>query len=398
MARSTRSTKLETRTQRLELPVVKKPVFVKIGPGLSLGYRRNQTAGTWVMRVANGRGGSWTRAIGNADDFDEADDNRFLTYWAAQDKARAIGGGDTNNAGAKPITVDKALAEYEADLRTRGGDVANVARVRMHLPAGLQAKAVALLGARELKEWRDGLVGVLAPASINRTTTVLKAALNLAAQGDERIVNHRAWGTGLAAIPDAEQSRNVILAETVVRDIVAAAYARSSTFGVLVEVLATTGARISQVTRLEVQDLHAGLASPRLMMPTSRKGRGVRMIKHRPVPIPLRLATKLQELTASRDKTAPLLIGPRGGAWKKSDHPDRLFARAIKELGRDPEVITLYALRHSSIVRQILAGVPIRIVAVGHDTSVSQIEATYSRHIGDHSDALVRGAMFDLAG
>ena len=54
MARSTRSSTLETRTSRLKLSISKKPVFVKIAPGVGLGYRRNQTAGTWVARVADG--------------------------------------------------------------------------------------------------------------------------------------------------------------------------------------------------------------------------------------------------------------------------------------------------------------------------------------------------------
>jgi hypothetical protein len=55
----------------------------------------------------------------------------------------------------------------------------------------------------------------------------------------------------------------------------------------------------------------------------------------------------------------------------------------------------MYALRHSSIVRQILAAVPIRIVAVNHDTSIAMLERTYSRHIGDHAEALARGALLD---
>ncbi|MBV9824416.1 MAG: hypothetical protein JO001_01855 [Alphaproteobacteria bacterium] len=57
----------------------------------------------------------------------------------------------------------------------------------------------------------------------------------------------------------------------------------------------------------------------------------------------------------------------------------------------------MYALRHSSIVRQLLAGVPIRVVAVNHDTSIAMLERTYSRHIGDHSDALARVALLDTA-
>lgn len=58
---------------------------------------------------------------------------------------------------------------------------------------------------------------------------------------------------------------------------------------------------------------------------------------------------------------------------------------------------TIYALRHSNVVRQLLADVPIRVVAVNHDTSVAMIERTYSRHIADHADALARRALLDLS-
>jgi hypothetical protein len=53
-------------------------------------------------------------------------------------------------------------------------------------------------------------------------------------------------------------------------------------------------------------------------------------------------------------------------------------------------------LRHSSITRQLLGNVPIRVVADTHDTSVQQIEATYSHCIAEHSDALSRRALLDL--
>ena len=36
--------------------------------------------------------------------------------------------------------------------------------------------------------------------------------------------------------------------------------------------------------------------------------------------------------------------------------------------------MTAYALRHSSIIRALLAGVPVRVVAVNHDTSVTMLE------------------------
>jgi hypothetical protein len=59
--------------------------------------------------------------------------------------------------------------------------------------------------------------------------------------------------------------------------------------------------------------------------------------------------------------------------------------------------VTFYALRHSSIVRALLAGVPVRLVAVAHDTSIPMIERNYSRYIGDHSDSVLRRALLDTA-
>jgi hypothetical protein len=159
MARSIRSAKLETRSARLRLPVAKKPIFVKIGPSLGLGYRRNQTAGTWVARVADGKGGNWTKAIGTADDFDDAYGNNILDFWQAQDKARNLAEATAaNDVGpTKPTTLGQALDSYEADLKTRGGDIGNVARVRMHLPAGLQKDRGAAVVARiaQVAGWVD---------------------------------------------------------------------------------------------------------------------------------------------------------------------------------------------------------------------------------------------------
>ena len=64
----------------------------------------------------------------------------------------------------------------------------------------------------------------------------------------------------------------MILDEDEVRAIVAAAYEISHAFGMMVEVAAVTGGRASQIAPLEVRDLQADRA-PRLMMPSSRKGK-----------------------------------------------------------------------------------------------------------------------------
>src|SRR5262249_45042521 len=80
--------------------------------------------------------------------------------------------------------------------------------------------------------------------------------------------------------------------------------------------------------------------------------------------------------------------------WRKSDH-SRPFARTVQQSGLDPAEVTIYALRHSSIVRHLLAGVPVRVVAANHDTSVVMIERNYSRYISDHADALARAALLE---
>jgi hypothetical protein len=161
----------------------------------------------------------------------------------------------------------------------------------------------------------------LAAASVNRVQTALKAALNLLADHDEGIGKRQAWDIGLKSIPDAEESRNVILAEPAVRTVIAEARRENAEFGLLVEVAAATGARVSQLARRNV---------------------------------------------AKRAKL-------------------------------DPDEVTMYALRHSNIVRQLLVNVPIRVVAATHDMSVAMIERTYSRDIGDHADSLIRPVLLDTA-
>src|SRR5258708_37817632 len=95
MPRSARSSKLETRSSRLKLPVARKPTFVRIGPGVALGYRRNQTAGTRVVRVADGKGGPWSERLSAAEDLQIFDGCAVIDLWPAQEGAGILArGGD----------------------------------------------------------------------------------------------------------------------------------------------------------------------------------------------------------------------------------------------------------------------------------------------------------------
>jgi integrase len=398
MPRRLRSATLETRTARLKLPIRKKPYTARVAPGVRVAYRRNETASSWSVIAADGKGGNWMQQFATADDHEVANGETVLDFWQATERARIIARSnkDPDADSGKPITVGKALDSYEADLKARDGDAYNAQRVRVHLSDTLASETVALLTSpRKFRHWRDGLrkKGLL-PASVNRTCAAFQAALEHAASLDPRITNQSAWRTGLAALPDAEQSRNIIIPDDAVLRIISAAYEESPQFGLLVELAAVTGARVSQLARLEVGDLQGDRADPRLMMPSARKGKGRKRIERRPVPIPLNLVTALKQASVGKSSEAPLLTRRDGAPWRHSDHRHP-FARAVKAAGLDPAVATLYALRHSSIVRQLLANVPIRVVAVQHDTSVVMLERTYSKHIADHADALSRRALLD---
>jgi integrase len=248
---------------------------------------------------------------------------------------------------------------------------------------------VGLLDVTELRKWRDGCAKRMAPASVNRLATILKAALNLAASKDERL-STRPWEIALAALPEATSANNVVLSEATIRRLIHAARKLSLEFGMLVETLALTGARYSQLARCQVRDL----VGERLMIPSSAKGQKKRASRT-PVPIPAALADKLRVAAAERKAADPLFVKPSGEPWKKSDHR-RPFERAVTAIGEDPDVVTSYALRHSHITAQLLAGLPVQLVAKLHDTSASQIEKHYAATIASHTDEFVRAAMMEI--
>ena len=91
---------------------------------------------------------------------------------------------------------------------------------------------------------------------------------------------------------------------------------------------------------------------------------------------------------------APLLLQGDGSPW--GDNPGAGYHHDVKRIvaviGADPDA-TMYALRHSSIVRMLLQNVPVRLVAELHNTSIKMIEKHYSKYITEHSDDISRHAL-----
>lgn len=402
MARKVRHTALESRSARLKMEVRRKPYpGPSLARGVSLLYRRNRTNGTWVVKASDGHSAYWTKRIADADDYADSDGKDVMTFFQAQDAAKKLARGGTDDSA--PLTVGAALTAYEADLKARSSNPYNARWPRVHLTSTLLAKPVALLTSTELQKWRDSLLTKMAPSTINRLSGCVCAALELAAQHDQRIQNKRAWDVGLAGLPDAQEARNVILSDQEVRAFVENVYALDDKLGLLTETLAITGARPSQAVRLRVADLDAHPIRPKLSMPKSAKGGGRNRAKKRherySVPITMQLAAKLKDASRGRAADAPLFLQSDGAPW--GDNPGQTYHRKIDKvvtaIGRDPAEVTIYALRHSSIVRMLLQNVPIRLVASLHNTSVGMIEKHYARYIVEFSDDITRRALLHYA-
>jgi integrase len=137
---------------------------------------------------------------------------------------------------------------------------------------------------------------------------------------------------------------------------------------------------------------------PKLMMPPSAKGGGRNRAEKKhgkpyPVPITPALAARLRLAAKGRPGHASLLLRSDGEPWsEKNVHGEyrRDIRTVVGAIGLDPDVVTAYSLRHSSITRMLLLNTPIRIIAAHHNTSVTQIEKHYSHLITNHADELIR--------
>jgi hypothetical protein len=412
---------IETAAKRDRLPARKNPHWKSVAGtrgGLSLGYRkRAQGAGAWVAKLVIS-GNRREEAIGRADDDPQdvgavkyRDAVQLALVWAKQ-QAAALDAMPAQRATYGELTVAAAIEAYVAGRKRRAHAAGRDAEARLakHVTAAdpeLSGLTLRKLRAVHIQDWRARLAvrsPEMALATVNRLMNDLRAALNAAVELHRRELPAAIEAeirVGTRAEPAAGEARRQLLSDAQVRSLIEAAFEvdPSGDFGRLVLLAAATGARFSQVAAIRAGDLQ----STRVLVPGSRKGRSTKRRAAQAVPLSAETVKRLEAIVLEPD--APLLTrrysekgeGQRwriGGRreWRSSFEIRELWARACKAADLPPGTI-MYALRHSSIVRGLRAGLPIRLVAAIHDTSVAMIERHYSAFILDMAEDLARRAV-----
>lgn len=395
-----------------------------IDPDVHLGYRKGRHGGRWLVRWYVGDQKYRQTQLGTADDiltegtlsFDAAVKLARMTVTEARRLVKAAAKGPAP-------TVRSAVEAYAAVRDARASAEAGRSvhsdsngRMRRYVLTDEQLAGTELQALSEdaLKEWRSKLNSPLKRATRQRLANDFKAALNAAYREHRKNLPAdfaESVKQGLK-LPDEclrtelVSRTNQILDDAQVQEIIKTAIALDADgdLATLIIVLAATGSRFSQVRRMLVGDVQA--SQSRLLVPTSRKGKG-RTDGHTALRIGPDVLSALRPIIDGRAPAEPLLcrwrhvqVGPARwerdarGPWQSASEMTRRWRVICEHVGLAG--IVPYALRHSSIVRGIRFGLPIRLVAALHDTSVVMIERHYARWITDGLEDMAAKAIVAL--
>jgi len=402
-----------------------------IDPDTHLGYRKGARGGRWVVRWYRGEGGYSQSTLATADDQFPADGKEILSFNQAFRHAREHVHEERSGlraiANGTVLTVRDAVESYvamreqrERDNEGQGGPLKRAARSslgRHVLQSRLASVPLHKLDDDDLRSWRISLPDTLAYGTVKRITNDLKAALNMAVE-----VHRKKMPVELKLVIQsglkADQSRSAEARRQVLSDkelslVIQATYDVDKEQGWegdlyrLILLLAATGGPFSQLRRLTVADLQ--FDHRRVMLPSSRKGRGQKQTEKIAVPLADDVITAFRVICDGRASISPLLERWRHkqvcpvkwervnrGPWRAASELNTVWEAIVTKAGLDNQTVP-YSLRHTSIVRGLRVGLPARLVAALHDTSVGMIEKHYAAYVVDAMNDLAARAVLELS-
>lgn len=412
MGRTVKDVRLQDRASRGRLPVSPDIYWRAINEGCHIGYYRGERGGKWVVRYRKpgGAKGYTKIRIGEADDVRDADGETVLDWKQAQAKAHTWfeeqARGDVKPAG--PFTVADALDEYEKAFKARKGSIPTDLRSRIDeiIKPTLGHHEVGKLTKDIVEEWRNARA--TSPAKLrtrkgsekqnerpaddqealrkrrstaNRDLTVLKAALNLAAE-TRSWLPVAAWSK-VKAFEGVDVAKRRYLTDDEARRLVNAA---EPEFRPMVRAALLTGGRYGELRHARVKDY-------------DRQSRTVFLVETKNTePRPAYLdddgVAMIEQAIGGKKPGDFIFLRPDGTQWQKSQQQRRMedaFDRA------KIDKTTFHDLRRSYGARLARAGVPMAVIAEAMGHKDERITRKHYAHLApSYVSETVRAAVSGL--
>lgn len=401
MARTIKDTSLDARTARAKLKPRGKPYYRKLEEGLHLGYRKPRgrkgkpaVSGKWVLRRYVGEQSYEVETIGIADDFVDGDGVAILSWDQAQDQARKRFKQSAHaEAGvAGPLTVKEAVEQYLSWLETKRksayharrsaetaiypklGDVECASLTADKLEGWLHKIAKEPLrvrtGKNELQRYRtfdssNPEAVRRRQASANRIFTVLRAALNRAWRNG-KIASDTAWRR-VEPFENVDSARVRYLTVAECKRLI---HAANPEFRPMVLAALQTGARYSELCRLEAGDFNPDAGTIAIRQSKSGKARHVVLTEE---------GSKLfAQLAAGKTSHKLLLTHASGSPFTQSNQQKPMIAASLK--AKIKPRVSFHILRHTYASLAVMNGMPLMVVAknLGHrDTRMCELHYSH---------------------
>jgi integrase len=401
MARKVKGYSIDSATARALLtPRAKGYYTLSAGRGKTFGYvRKANAAGRWIVRERIA-GKATIRSIGTADDFIgtpavqlRANGVDVLDYAQAQRQFTDPDVIAKASVSGAAMTVGAALDQYLVFLRAAGDYGDDTARsINLRIRPALGHLQVAKLTKSIVEAWLNGLVRKSGDAeqrraskcTANRYFSILRAALNKAADDDANGISVRGWAK-VAPFKRVYRARTDHFDAAQVQqwcdaadELVGAWLSNALRAGFL------TGARYGELRALDVRDFDGATLHVRGVLAGAKKT-GERTITLDPT-----TRAWMRELVKGRSGNAPLLCGYTADS-RLTKWTSVLLKRTL-ERAELPSSAVFYTLRHSYISRAIEAGVSLKVIAENCGTSLLMIEKNYSKVLAsarqEHIDRL----------